>query len=295
MMQAKIWKAAVMVIIAIVTTACPKSRTSKSAAASQAASLTLVSSAYGLAPNAQANITATGGTGIYSSFNASVGTLQPLGNGKWSYTAPSSVTGVAAAVITVTDSAGTVGKLNIAITGASNGNVLSMYSTASPIPVGGTVTLTVFGGTGPYTWQIVTGGGTLGSTTGSQVTYTAPAAAGSVTVMVADSANHNLSATIPIAGQSTTTCSGYYAINSQGRGPGTLFLAPSAGGAITGSLSDGSGTFTLSGACTATNVTFTLNDGTVFTGQFYYTNFDPYIASMVGTYSGGRWVAVPRY
>ncbi len=295
MSQGKIWKAAVMVAITILTTACPKSRTSRSTAASQADGITLVSSAYALTLNSQANITATGGTGIYASYNASVGTLQPLGAGRWSYTAPASAAGVTAASITVTDSAGTVGTISIAINGGSTANVLSMYSTASPIPVGGSVTLSVYGGTGPYSWQIVTGGGTLASNAGQQVTYTAPAAAGSLTVMVSDSAAHTLSATIPISGSSATTCSGYYAINSQNRGPGTLFLAPGMGGAITGTLNDGAGTFNLAGSCTATSATFTLNDGTVFTGQFYYTNYDPYIASMVGTYNGGQWVAVPQH
>ena len=77
---------------------------------------------------------------------------------------------------------------------------------------------------------------------------------------------------------------------------GVLYLALAAGGAITGSLNYGGGTFPLTGVCTTANITFTLSDGTVFTGGFYYTAFDPYIASMVGTFApdGNTWVAVPQ-
>lgn len=280
--------------LVVFNTACPKTKTSRSSASSQAASLQLSSTSYGLQPNAQATITATGGTGIYTGYTATQGALQPIGKGQYAYTAPVSATSNSA-VITVTDSAGTQGSLTISLTGGQSTSQLAMYSTASPIPVGGNVTLSVVGGTGPYTWSITAGGGTLAQTTGQAVGYTAPAQAGSVTVLVQDSKGASLSATIPISGQSQTTCNGYYALNAYGS-TGTLYLSPGNNGAITGSLNYNGSTFSLTGTCTANNITFTLNDGTVFTGGFYYTQFDPYIASMVGTFGaqGQTWVAVPQ-
>jgi len=280
--------------IAAFNTACPKSKTTRFSASSQAASLTLTSTSNALQPNQQATITATGGTGTYTGYTASQGSLQTIGKGVYAFTAP--VTAASnSAVITVTDSAGTQGSLTISLTGSQTNSQLAMYSTASPIPVGGNVTLSVTGGTGPYSWQITAGGGALAQTTGAYVGYTAPAQAGSVTVLVQDSKGASLSATIPISGQSQTTCNGYYAMNAYGS-TGTLYLAPGAAGAITGSLIYNGSTFSLTGTCTATNITFTLSDGTVFTGGFYYTQFDPYIASMVGTFgsSGQTWVAVPQ-
>lgn len=285
--------AMMVVAVAMINTACPKTKSTRFTAASQAASLQLTSTSNALAPNGQATITATGGTGIYPSYTATQGNLQTIGKGQYAYTAPVAPTSNSV-VIVVTDSAGTQGSLTITLTGTST-QTLAMYSTASPIPVGGTVTLSVVGGTGPYQWMINAGGGTLAQTTGQAVGYTAPAQTGRVTVLVRDSAGASLSATIPISGSSQTSCNGYYAINAYGS-TGTLYLAPGAAGAITGSLNYNGQTFTLTGTCTTSNITFTLNDGTIFTGGFYYTQFDPYNASMVGTFgaSGQTWVAVPQ-
>lgn len=283
-----------LVGLVVVGTACAKTKTTKSNSASQAASLTLTSTAYSLQPNGQATITATGGTGIYSSYNTTLGTLQPIGQGQYAFTAPAYSSGTSAAVITVIDSAGVSGSVTIAVTGAQ-GNSLAMYSTASPIPVGGTVTLSVVGGTGPYSWDITAGGGLLLQTSGQYVGYQAPGVEGSVTVRVSDSAGATLSATIPISGQPLNPCSGAFNINAYGS-TGTLTLTPGAGGAITGTLLfDGGGNYTLSGTCANNAITFTLNNGTVYIGQNVGpTAFDPF--AYAGTFgpNGRQWVAVPK-
>jgi hypothetical protein len=50
----------------------------------------------------------------------------------------------------------------------------SMGYTTQQMTTSGTQTLTVTGGTAPYTWTIISGGGSLSSSTGSSITYTAP-------------------------------------------------------------------------------------------------------------------------
>lgn len=295
MSKGQMIQAWLIVAVTVFSVACNKSKTSRATNASSAAAIVLSSSSYNLQPGAQAMITASGGTGTYTTYNASQGTLQLVGKGQYSYTAPTIVSGVASVTISVSDSAGTTGVLTINVNGQSSSNSLAVYTSQLPIPVGGTVQLSVQGGTGPYTWQITSGGGTLSSNTGATVSYTAPASTGSVGLTVSDSAGNSLSGSIPISGVSQQqTCSGYYAINAQGA-TGTLYLVPTGTGAVTGTLIyDGGSTANLSGTCTATAITFTTSDGSVYSGGFYFTNLDPYIASMVGTFNGGQWVAVPK-
>lgn len=115
----------------------------------------------------------------------------------------------------------------IGITGISSLDIqdpdvdLAVSGSASQVAPSGSVTITGSGGTPPYTYSIVSGGGSIDSTTGA---FTAPSSSGSVVIRVTDadgntsqttitvqSSDANLSAMAVAVGSSTVTISPTFA------------------------------------------------------------------------------------
>lgn len=103
------------------------------------------------------------------------------------YTAPASS---GSAVVLATDSLGNTSTANVTIT-----NTLSISPSSYTLAVNNTQTFTASGGTGPYTFSIFSGSGTVNSSTGL---YTAPASAGSAVVRVTDSLGAHADANVTI-------------------------------------------------------------------------------------------------
>jgi hypothetical protein len=66
------------------------------------------------------------------------------------------------------------GMSKISLVALNNEGAPAIGYTTQQMPTSGTQEFTVTGGTGPYTWSIPSGGGSLDPTTGTTVTYTAP-------------------------------------------------------------------------------------------------------------------------
>ena len=103
------------------------------------------------------------------------------------YTAPASS---GSANVRVTDSLGNTSNATVNVFSA-----LGIAPTPITIAVNNTVNFSAGGGTGPYTYSVFSGGGTVNASTG---VYTAPGASGSATVRVTDSLGATASATITI-------------------------------------------------------------------------------------------------
>lgn len=173
----------------------------------------------------------------------------------------------------------------------------------SSVAPGGTVTFSVIGGTAPYTWSIQSGGGSMSSTTGASITYTAGSNIGVAFLSVSDSAGNTANASVTIASTTTTTtsgnvCSGYYAATL-----GTYaasFQFQTSGTTLTGYLSYAGYQYPLVGTCDSNAINFTLtttND--TFTGSFV-ANTTSTRSSMQGTYNNvyfgttQTWTATPQ-
>ena len=103
------------------------------------------------------------------------------------YTAPATA---GSAVIRVTDSLGHTANSTVTIT-----NALGISPAAVTLAVNNTQTFSAVGGSGPFTYSIFSGGGTINSATGF---FTAPATAGTVTVRVTDSLSATANATVTV-------------------------------------------------------------------------------------------------
>ncbi len=209
------------------------------------------------------------------------------------YTAPATS---GSAVIRVTDSLGHVSDSNVTIT-----NALGINPAAKTLAVNNTQIFSATGGTGPFVYSIVSGGGSINGTSGL---FTAPATAGTTVVRVTDSLSATANATVTInaalaiapssvtkAISSTHTFSAtggvspyaYSIVSGGGSINGTtgLFTAPATAGTtvvrVTDSLSNiSNSTVTIVSALTITPVTKTLAVNNVFTfagsgGQVPYT------------------------
>src|SRR5688572_10628667 len=99
------------------------------------------------------------------------------------------------------NSAGSTAPLDTGVAGQA----LVAASSSSSIAAGGTTTFSVIGGTAPYNWTVTSGGGTLNSSTGASVVYTASNTAGLAYVTVSDSAGHTTSASVNVVGSTTGT------------------------------------------------------------------------------------------
>lgn len=122
---------------------------------------------------------ATGGVPSYTyTLSAGSGTITSTG----SYTAPGSA---GSDSVQVSDSGIQTSTATVSIVSSGSGTTLAVTPASPSIPEGGAMTFAGSGGSPPYTFSVSSG---TSSTSGQLMTYTAPAAAGSATVTVADSA-----------------------------------------------------------------------------------------------------------
>ncbi len=176
----------------------------------------------------------------------------------------------------------------------------------SSVAISGTVTFSVIGGTQPYTWSIQSGGGSLSSTTGASVVYTAGSAAGVAFLTVTDSVGATANASVTIIGSTTTppstsgnVCNGNYSA-TLGSYPASFQFATN-GTALSGVLNYAGYQFPLVGTCTSSGISFQLtNSGDTFQGSFAANPSGAARAAMGGTYNNvyygttQTWTATPQ-
>ncbi len=157
--------------------------------------------------------TASGGVSPYTySIVSGVGTI---GVTSGVYSGSSAGT----AVVRVTDATGNTSSANVTVSGG-----LTLAADHSTVAVGNTVTLSASGGVSPYSYSIVSGGGSISGTT-----FTAPASVGSVTIRVTDSSSNtndgvitvNAALLISPSTRTITTANSYTFVASGGVSPYT--------------------------------------------------------------------------
>ncbi len=137
-----------------------------------------------LGVNALQTFTASGGAPPYVYYLVSgTGTIDSVG----AYVAPASP---GTDMVRVQDQQGNTADATVSIFAA-----LGIAPTYATIAVNNTTTFTAAGGTGPYTFSLVAGTGTVNASTG---VYTAPAVAGSATVRVTDNVGAVANATVTV-------------------------------------------------------------------------------------------------
>jgi hypothetical protein len=149
-------------------------------------------------PGAQIQLRASGGSGPYNFGIAyGPGSITPGGL----FTAPASVAGNAVVTtIACTDDAGLTGYASVSI----NANSLAINFTPSSPNVSQAIALSVMGGTPAYTYQLISGRGTL-----SGSTYSAPSTPETALINVIDAMGRTASVSIPIGvGSGTNKVSG---------------------------------------------------------------------------------------
>ena len=213
------------------------------------------------------------------------------------YTAPAAN---GSAVIRVTDSLGNMANANLTIT-----TTLVLNPPTISLAVNNTTTFSVTGGTGPFTYSVLSGGGAINSATGL---YTAPATSGLATVKVTDSlgatatANVTINPALAISPTSQTTLinSTISFSNSGGVAPYTFsvfsgtgsvnastgsYLAPVSNGSAVVRVTDSLGNFASANVTVTTSLsllpattTLAVNNTATFTavggtGPFSYSLF----------------------
>jgi hypothetical protein len=165
--------------------------------------------------------------------------------------------------------------------GGSSATAASALS-LSPITVteGGTAYLYPTGGSSPYTFSVMSSGGTLSSTVGVYTVYTAPSTAGTYYVLVTDAAGNSGYMTISVSsgtvstGTSITTttttssnvCEGTFTANIAGTA-GTMTLVQDSSGYVGGYLYLSGYYYPISGSCSGSSISLTNWDfGTTYTG-----------------------------
>ncbi len=272
-------------------------------AASATASLQLIPSSYTVTPGQTVTLTASGGSGTYNMPTASSGTIAVAGSNQYVYTVPA---GTSAVTIGITDSNGNSATASLTVSGS--GGLTVTPSTMSVIP-NSAVSISASGGSGSYTWTVSLGSGTLSSSSGESVVFTAPPTIGqtSVVTVIDTSGLSGTSMIITSSAASTAaagSCDGTFTF-TQGNNSATLKLVEDASGNVAGSLTwsgSNSGDF-VSGTCLGTSVNFTdTTSNTTYTGSFYSGSTG---VALIGTYtatsstifststSNGTWMAVP--
>ena len=138
-----------------------------------------------LAVNNTFTFSAAGGVAPYTYSIVSGGGTMNSSSGL--FTSPSTAGSV---IVRVTDSLSNTSNANVTVNAA-----LAISPASSTVAVGNTLTFSATGGVSPYTYSIVSGGGTINSSTGL---FTAPATAGSVVVRVTDSLSNTSNATVTV-------------------------------------------------------------------------------------------------
>ncbi|MGZ3774501.1 MAG: beta strand repeat-containing protein [Bdellovibrio sp.] len=154
------------------------------ATVSVSTALTINPSSKTLGVNNTYTFSATGGIPPYAfSVLSGGGSITTAGD----YKAPATST---SAVVRVTDSAGNTSDATVTVNDA-----LTLSPAAATIPAGGTQNFITAGGVSPYTYSVISGGGSFSSST-----YTAPsiASGASISVLVTDSLGNTASGTLTI-------------------------------------------------------------------------------------------------
>lgn len=164
------------IVVSAAFTGCgSNSKTTQGTAGNNNTALVLALSSTSISPGSSLAVSALGGTAPYSySLISGIGTLA---NGI--YTAP---TAIGSALLQVTDSTGAISASTITITDS-----ITLNSSLTSVATSGTVTLTAASGLAPYTFTILSGGGTINTLTSSGVsTFTAPQYASTTVIQVTD-------------------------------------------------------------------------------------------------------------
>ncbi len=178
---------------------------------------------------------------------------------------------------------------------------LSVYVANPIVALSGTTTVTVTGGSGPYTATAALGTIVAGSVAGT-FNYTAPASASSTseTITVTDSNSLVGRAYLTISGGTgtapTLSCSGTYTFSVSG-GTGTLVLVSNGGGSASGYIYLSTYYYPVNGTCSITGTS-----GTISVSDAFYNNvFSGTVTSngtsgisMSGTVNGLAWTASPQ-
>lgn len=138
-----------------------------------------------LAVNNTQTFIASGGTSPYT-YSVQSGTGS-INSSSGLYTAPASA---GSAVVLVTDSLGATVTANVTVNSA-----LAISPSTQAMSINGTLSFSSTGGVVPYTYSIVSGGGTVDSSTGA---FTAPASAGTTVVRVTDSNSNTANSTVTV-------------------------------------------------------------------------------------------------
>ena len=179
---------------------------------------------YSIAINNTTTFSAGGGQAPYT-FSVSGGGSINATTGV--YTAPASSGTV---TVTVTDNLGSTANSLVTINPA-----LAISPTSQTVLVNSTVTLSASGGVTPYTFSIVSGTGSMNSTTGD---YATPASNGSATVRVTDNVGNTANAIVTItSAMSISPASITLAVNNT-----TTFTVSGGTGPYTYSTVSGTGT-----------------------------------------------------
>ncbi len=144
--------------------------------------LTMTPSSVTLAINTTQQFTASGGVGLLS-YTVYSGTGSVNGTGL--YTAPP---GAGSAVVRVQDTIGNIVESNVSIVSS-----LTITPQTLNLPVFSTVTYTAILGSSPYSYSVLSGGGSVVAATG---VYTAPATIGAGSVKVTDAATNTSTANV---------------------------------------------------------------------------------------------------
>jgi hypothetical protein len=151
--------------------------------------LTLTAAAYQIAPNATVQLTPSGGTAPYSYYVVS-------GDGSVSssgvFTAPDYET---TSEIEVVDKTGYYGTVSIEIVSTA----LSLNVASLTVTNGEAITLTTNGGVAPYTYKLISGGGSI-----SGSVYTAPEYVSSVEIQVTDADDNTGTSTFNVVASGVT-------------------------------------------------------------------------------------------
>jgi hypothetical protein len=186
--------------------------------------LSLMASPSSVSLGGTSVITVSGGSGTYVNATATAGTISSLSATVYSYTAPTSGNSNSSVLITITDSNGASGYATLTINGSStSASIISVSPQSQTLAYGQTTVLTATGGNSSYVWT-VSGGGTLSSSTGTSVVFTAPLGSSNTVVTVRDTSNSGQSASailmVSANGSGSTTHNWGYAGQMQSFGIG---------------------------------------------------------------------------